>query len=161
MLEKTAGMNGTYVLIYTSFDDVHPQAFAGPIPHRLSPVAMLTGSALLSAIGLYALSFAVRLPDRHRRGDHLRAGNRLFLADNARRDRRTVPARRGVPAGPDGVRRQLAVGVVQPWMGGINDQITLAAIPDGTAEPDRGQRASSSRDKVKSTRRRRAASGRG
>ena len=49
VLEKTAGMNGTMILIYTSFDDVLLRHFAGPIAHRLSPVGMLTGSAVLSA----------------------------------------------------------------------------------------------------------------
>ena len=58
VLEKTAGMNGTTILIYTSLMMFVLRHFAGPIAHRLSPVGMLTGSAVLSAIGLYALSFA-------------------------------------------------------------------------------------------------------
>ena len=53
VLEKTAGMNGTYILIYTSSMMFVLRHFAGPIAHRLSPVGMLTGSAVLSAIGLY------------------------------------------------------------------------------------------------------------
>ena len=96
VLEKTAGMNGTYILIYTSSMMFVLRHFAGPIAHRLSPVGMLTGSAVLSAIGLYALSFAYDFTTRDRRGDDLWAGNRLFLADDAGRDGRTIPAGRGV-----------------------------------------------------------------
>ena len=58
VLEKTAGMNGTYVLIYTSLMMFILRHFAGPIAHRFSPVGMLTGSAILSTVGLYTLSFA-------------------------------------------------------------------------------------------------------
>ena len=58
VLEKTAGMNGTTILIYTSSMMFVLRHFAGPIAHRFSPVGMLTGSAVFSAIGLYALSFA-------------------------------------------------------------------------------------------------------
>lgn len=54
---KTASA-GTYILIYTSGLMFVLRHFAGPIAHRLSPVGMLTGSAILSAVGLYLLSFA-------------------------------------------------------------------------------------------------------
>jgi fucose permease len=49
---------GTLILVYTSGMMFVLRHFAGPIAHRLSPVGMLTGSAVLSAIGLYMLSFA-------------------------------------------------------------------------------------------------------
>ncbi len=62
VLEKTAGMNGTYVLIYTSLLMFTLRHFAGNILHRISPVTMLIGSSVLSAIGLYALSFAYSFP---------------------------------------------------------------------------------------------------
>ncbi len=58
VLEKTAAMNGTYVLIYTSLLMFTLRHFAGSILHRMSPVVMLIGSSALSAIGLYSLSFA-------------------------------------------------------------------------------------------------------
>ena len=43
----------------------------------------------------------------------------------------------------------LAIAVVLPWMGGINDQITFAAIPAEIQQSDRGRRGASSQDKVK------------
>jgi MFS family permease len=58
VLSKTAKMSGTWILVYTSTLMFLLRHFAGPLAHRLSPVGMLTGSSLLSAIGLFALSFA-------------------------------------------------------------------------------------------------------
>ncbi len=55
---KTSNMSGTWVIMYTSLMMFLLRHFAGPIAHRLSPVGMLTGSAFLTAIGLYLLSFA-------------------------------------------------------------------------------------------------------
>jgi MFS family permease len=49
---------GTLILIYTSGMMFVLRHFAGPIAHKLSPVGMLTGSAVLSCIGLYLLSYA-------------------------------------------------------------------------------------------------------
>ncbi|MEX0711012.1 MAG: MFS transporter [Pirellulales bacterium] len=49
---------GTLILVYTSGMMFVLRHFAGPIAHRLSPVGMLTGSAVLSAVGLYLLSYA-------------------------------------------------------------------------------------------------------
>src|SRR5207237_5647322 len=46
------------VLVYTSVMMFVLRQFAGPIAHRLSPVGMLTGSAILSCVGLFLLSFA-------------------------------------------------------------------------------------------------------
>ena len=129
VLEKTAGMNGTYVLIYTSLMMFTLRHFAGHDP--ASDLAGGDADRVGGPLGDRAVrpELRIRLPDRHRRGDDLWAGDRLLLADDARRDGRTVPARRGVPAGPDGCVGNLAIGVVQPWMGGVNDQITFAAIP--------------------------------
>src|SRR5207249_2932635 len=49
---------GTLILIFTSGMMFVLRHFAGPIAHRLSPVGMLTASAILSFIGLYLLSYA-------------------------------------------------------------------------------------------------------
>jgi MFS family permease len=58
VLSKTAKMSGTWILVYTSALMFLLRHFAGPLAHRLSPVGMLTGSAVLSAIGLFSLSYA-------------------------------------------------------------------------------------------------------
>ncbi len=49
---------GTIILVYTSGMMFLLRHFAGPLAHKLSPVGMLTGSAILSFVGLYLLSYA-------------------------------------------------------------------------------------------------------
>jgi fucose permease len=58
VMRSTAKISGTLILVYTSGMMFVLRHFAGPIAHKLSPVGMLTGSALLSCIGLYLLSYA-------------------------------------------------------------------------------------------------------
>jgi len=58
VMENTAHVSGTLILVYTSGMMFILRHFAGPIAHKLSPVGMLTGSALFSCVGLYLLSYA-------------------------------------------------------------------------------------------------------
>lgn len=58
VITSTANVSGTLILVYTSGMMFVLRHFAGPIAHKLSPVGMLTGSAILAATGLYLLSFA-------------------------------------------------------------------------------------------------------
>ncbi len=50
--------NPGWVLVYTSFIMMVLRFFAGPIVHRLSPLGLLAGSALVAALGLLFLSKA-------------------------------------------------------------------------------------------------------
>jgi MFS family permease len=52
------GLNPLWVLVYTMVIMTVLRFFAGPIVHRLSPLGLLAVSALLAAVGLYALSGA-------------------------------------------------------------------------------------------------------
>jgi MFS family permease len=60
ILATTAGMaeGGILALVWINGLMAVGRWFAGPIVHRLSPVGLLTASALFSAIGLWALSAA-------------------------------------------------------------------------------------------------------
>ncbi|MBI2827123.1 MAG: MFS transporter [Planctomycetia bacterium] len=58
VMQSTAGVSGTLILVYTSGMMFVLRHFAGPIAHRLSPVGMLCGSSILAGVGLYLLSFA-------------------------------------------------------------------------------------------------------
>ncbi len=58
VLQRTANMSGTLVLVYTSAIMFFLRFFAGPLAHAISPVGMLFFSSLLTGLGLYALSFA-------------------------------------------------------------------------------------------------------
>jgi len=129
VLEKTAGMNGTYVLIYTSLMMFTLRHFAGEILHRISPVAMLTGSSVLSAIGLYALSFAYDFPTAIAAATIYGLGIVYFWPTMLGVTAERFPRGGAFVLGLMGCVGNLAIGVVQPWMGGINHKITMAAIP--------------------------------
>jgi MFS family permease len=59
MIRTTDGqVSGTLILVYTSMMMFVLRHFAGPLAHALSPVGMLTCSAILAAIGLRLLSTA-------------------------------------------------------------------------------------------------------
>ena len=129
VLEKTAAMNGTYVLIYTSLLMFTLRHFAGSILHRMSPVVMLIGSSLLSAIGLYALSFAYNFPTAIAAATIYGLGIVYFWPTMLGVTAERFPRGGALALGLMGCVGNLAIGVVQPWMGGVNDQITIAAIP--------------------------------
>ena len=129
VLEKTAGMNGTTILIYTSAMMFVLRHFAGPIAHRLSPVGMLTGSAILSAIGLYALSFAYDFTTAIAAATIFGLGVTYFWPTMLGVTAERFPRGGAFLLGLMGFVGNMAVSVVQPWMGQINDQITFKAIP--------------------------------
>ena len=58
ILTITTGASGILLLVWQNGLMAVGRGFAGPIVHRLSPVAVLLGSATFSAIGLYLLSQA-------------------------------------------------------------------------------------------------------
>ena len=58
ILTITTGVAGILILCWINGLMALGRNFAGPIVHRVSPVAVLTGSAFFSAIGLYLLSQA-------------------------------------------------------------------------------------------------------
>jgi predicted MFS family arabinose efflux permease len=58
ILTTTAGVSGILVLVWINGLMALGRQFAGPMVHRLSPTGMLLTSAVLGAVGLYALSIA-------------------------------------------------------------------------------------------------------
>jgi MFS family permease len=58
VMRSTAGISGTLILVYTSGMMFVLRHFAGPIAHKISPVGMMLGSAILAGIGLFMLSYA-------------------------------------------------------------------------------------------------------
>ena len=53
---SNAGVSGILVLVWITGLMAVGRMFAGPFVHSLSPIGMLTASAVLSALGLYAMS---------------------------------------------------------------------------------------------------------
>jgi MFS family permease len=129
VLEKTAGMNGTIILIYTSLLMFTLRHFAGPIAHRFSPVGMLTGSSILSAIGLYALSFAYDQKTAIAAATIYGLGIVYFWPTMLGVTAERFPRGGAFLLGLMGCVGNIAIGVVSPLMGSVNDDITLKALP--------------------------------
>jgi MFS family permease len=129
VLEKTAAMNGTWILIYTSVMMFTFRHFAGNILHRVSPVVMLIGSSILSAIGLYALSFAFGRASAIAAATIYGLGIVYFWPTMLGVTADRFPRGGAFLLGLMGFVGNLSVFLVQPWMGGVNDRITFAAIP--------------------------------
>jgi MFS family permease len=58
VMSQVAHMQGVLILAYTAGIMFVLRFFAGPLAHRLSPMGLLTLCAILSAVGLFALSAA-------------------------------------------------------------------------------------------------------
>ena len=135
VLEKTASMNGTIILIYTSGMMFVLRHFAGSILHRISPVAMLTGSAALSAVGLFMLSFAYDIWTAIAAATIYGLGIVYFWPTMLGVTAERFPRGGAFLLGLMGFVGNLAVFLVQPFMGGINDQITYAGDSHRGAKP--------------------------
>jgi fucose permease len=62
ILSVTTGASGILILVFINGLMAIGRAFAGDIVHRISPVAMLIGSASFSAVGMFMLSKASNVP---------------------------------------------------------------------------------------------------
>jgi MFS family permease len=115
--------------MYTSFMMFLLRHFAGPIAHRLSPVGMLTGSAILTAIGLYLLSFADSTVTAFTYATIYGLGIVYFWPTMLGVTAERFPKGGAFLLGLMGCVGNLAVAVILPVMGGIYDNGTLAALP--------------------------------
>lgn len=58
VMGQVAGIQGILFLVYTAGMMFVLRFFGGPLAHRFSPLGLLTICSILSAVGLYALSYA-------------------------------------------------------------------------------------------------------
>jgi MFS family permease len=129
VLTKTAQLPGTLILVYTSMIMFVMRHFAGSIAHKFSPVGMLIGSAILSAVGLYALSFAYDKVTAIAAATIFGLGIVYFwptmLGVTAERFARGGAFLLGLM----GCVGNLAIAMVLPAMGYIYDRESTAALP--------------------------------
>jgi MFS family permease len=103
--------------------------FAGPIAHRLSPVGMLTGSAILTAIGLYLLSFANNATTAFLYATIYGLGIVYFWPTMLGVTAERFPKGGAFLLGLMGCVGNLAIALILPVMGRIYDNGTLEALP--------------------------------
>jgi MFS family permease len=130
VLTKTSNISGTYILMYTSAIMFVLRHFAGPIAHRISPVGLLTGSAALTAVGLYLLSFADSTFTAFTYATIYGLGIVYFWPTMLGVTAERFPRGGAFLLGLMGCVGNLAVAMILPVMGGFYDRGTLAALPE-------------------------------
>ncbi len=149
VLTKTSGISGTYIIMYTSFMMFLLRHFAGPIAHRFSPVGMLTGSAVLTGIGLYLLSYANDALTAFAYATIYGLGIVYFWPTMLGVTAERFPRGGAFLLGLMGCVGNLAIALILPVMGQIYDKGTLDALrpdtqavvrkPDGQLDQDKLQ----------------------
>ncbi len=129
VITKTSHISGTWILMYTSFLMFLLRHFAGPIAHRLSPVGMLTGSAVLTGIGLCLLSFAYDKYTAFAFATIYGLGIVYFWPTMLGVTAERFPKGGAFLLGLMGCVGNLAIAVILPVMGSIYDNETLSALP--------------------------------
>ena len=154
VLTQTAGIKGTLILVYTSGMMFVLRHFAGPLAHQLSPVGMLTGSATLSAIGLYLLSTADSAVTALSFATIFGLGIAYFWPTMLGVAAERFPKGGALLLGLMGTAGNLSIAFVLPAMGGIYDHYavqTVSADPalaalvvkDGAINPDAAKKIDS------------------
>ncbi len=135
MMSVTGGhVSGTLLLVYTSGMMFVLRHFAGTIVLRISPVWMMAGSAFLSAIGLYLLSFANNTASAFGYATIFGLGIAYFWPTMLGVTAERFPKGGALALALMGSFGNLAVSQVLPQMGGIVDRYAVIAMQDESPE---------------------------
>jgi MFS family permease len=128
VLKRTANVSGTLVFVYTSGLMFIMRFFAGPLAHKLSPVGMLTCSALLSAAGLYWLSYVDNPVMAFAAATIFGVGIAYFWPTMLGVTAERFPKGGALLLGLMGSVGNLAIWQVLPQMGAVYDSYTVQAL---------------------------------
>ncbi|HEY7311510.1 MAG TPA: MFS transporter [Gemmataceae bacterium] len=129
VLTRTAHVSGTLVFVYTSALMFVMRFFAGPLAHKLSPVGMLTCSAILAAVGLYWLSYVDNAVLAFVAATVFGIGVAYFWPTMLGVTAERFPKGGALLLGLMGSIGNLAISQALPQMGAIYDSYTVQAIP--------------------------------
>jgi fucose permease len=129
VLPRTANVSGTLMFVYTSMLMFVMRFFAGPLAHKLSPVGMLTCSALLSGLGLYWLSYADNAVLALAASTVFGVGIAYFWPTMLGVTAERFPKGGALLLGLMGAIGNLSISQTLPQMGAIYDSYTVQAIP--------------------------------
>ncbi len=129
VLTRTAHVSGTLVLVYTSALMFVMRFFAGPLAHKLSPVGMLTGSAILAGLGLYWLSYVDSAILAFTAATIFGIGVAYFWPTMLGVTAERFPKGGALVLGLMGSIGNLAISQALPQMGAIYDSYSVQAIP--------------------------------
>lgn len=128
VLGVTAGAAGILVLCWINGLMAIGRLVAGPVVHKLSPIGLLIVSAILSAIGLLAMSYATSAVPAYVAATVFALGVCYFWPTMLGVTAERFPKGGALLLGIMGAVGMLSVAAVLPTMGRINDQYTLAAL---------------------------------
>jgi len=134
VLTRTANVSGTLVFVYTSGLMFVMRFFAGPLAHRLSPIGMMTGSAILSAAGLYWLSYVNAPVMAFVAATVFGLGIAYFWPTMLGVTAERFPKGGALLLGLMGSFGNLAIAFALPMMGGIYDSYTVSNLPTALQE---------------------------
>jgi MFS family permease len=126
VLSRTADVSGTLVFVYTSGLMFIMRFFAGPLAHRFSPIGMMTGSAIFSALGLYWLSVVSNPIMAFVAATVFGVGIAYFWPTMLGVTAERFPKGGALLLGLMGSFGNLAIWQALPIMGGIYDSYTVA-----------------------------------
>jgi MFS family permease len=129
VLTRTADVSGTLVFVYTSGLMFVMRFFAGPLAHRLSPIGMMTGSAMFAAAGLYWLSTVNAPVMAFVAATVFGIGIAYFWPTMLGVTAERFPKGGALLLGLMGSFGNLAIAFALPVMGGIYDSYTVASLP--------------------------------
>jgi len=131
VLTQTAHTPGILVFVYVNVLLFVLRSFAGRFVHGRSPVALLWGSALLSALGLVALSCASGPIGAYAAATVWGIGVCFFWPTMLGVTSEQFPKGGALLLGLMGTAGNLAIFFVMPILGGIWDRYTERALPAG------------------------------
>jgi MFS family permease len=129
VLKRTAGVSGTLFFVYTSMIMFVLRFFAGPLVHKFSPVGLLFFCSILTAGGLYWLSFANTGAMAFAAVTVFGLGITYYWPTMLGVTAERFPKGGALLLGLMGCVGNLAISQVTPLMGAINDSYTAYSLP--------------------------------
>jgi hypothetical protein len=131
ILTFTTGVSGVLYLVWINGLMAIGRTFAGPIAHKVSPVAMLMGSSFFSLIGLFALSRASNPAVALAAATIFAIGICFFWPTMLGVVSERFPQTGALGLAIMGGAGMLSVSFVLPQIGHRYDEATQAALPPG------------------------------
>jgi hypothetical protein len=132
ILTTTAGVSGILVLVWITGLMAVGRMFAGPIVHKLSPIGLLIGSSIMSAIGLFSLGMAESRLMVFAAATAFAIGVCYFWPTMLGVTSERFPKGGALLMAIVGGMGTLSVAIFTWVMGGFLDRFTAEAIPAGT-----------------------------
>lgn len=128
-LKRTADVSGTMVFVYITFLMFILRFFAGPLVHKFSPIGLLFICSILTAAGLYWLSYATDKVTAFAAATVFGLGITYYWPTMLGVTAERFPKGGALLLGLMGCVGNLAISQVVPLMGAVNDSHTVHSLP--------------------------------